>query len=79
MSAYSLLELPSRQARLETVLNLWNKTEKYLVIVEQGSNAGFKTMLEARDFILHAKKERPVGHIFSPVNNKILYPSRVKL
>lgn len=40
--AYSLLELPSFQSRLQTLVNLWNKTEKYLVVVEQGTNTGFK-------------------------------------
>jgi ribosomal protein RSM22 (predicted rRNA methylase) len=42
ISAYTLLELPSARTRLETILNLWNKTDKYLVIVEHGTNAGFK-------------------------------------
>lgn len=39
------MELPSLQTRLETVLNLWNKTQNYLVIVEQGTNAGFKVKI----------------------------------
>lgn len=42
VSAFSLLELPSSHSRLETILKLWNKTQNYLVIVEQGTNAGFK-------------------------------------
>nr|CAD7400929.1 unnamed protein product [Timema poppensis] len=42
VSAYSLFELPSSESRLETILALWNKTQAYLVIVEQGTNAGFK-------------------------------------
>lgn len=37
-----MLELPSFQMRMETILRLWNKTSKYLVVVEQGTNAGFK-------------------------------------
>lgn len=41
MSAYSLFELPSREFRLETILKLWKKTEKYLIIVEEGTDAGF--------------------------------------
>ncbi|XP_023013707.2 ribosome assembly protein METTL17, mitochondrial [Leptinotarsa decemlineata] len=65
-SAYSMLELPSLQARLETALNLWNKTEKYLIIVEQGTNAGFKIVNEIRDFILQIDKEPNVGTVFSP-------------
>ncbi|KAJ3662549.1 hypothetical protein Zmor_006893 [Zophobas morio] len=66
VSAYTFLELPSQQSRLETVLNLWNKTQKYLIIVEQGSNAGFQIINELRDFILHVKNDASVGHIFSP-------------
>lgn len=42
VSAYSLLELPNQISRLETILKLWNKTEQYLIIVEQGTNVGFK-------------------------------------
>ncbi|CAG9822967.1 unnamed protein product [Phaedon cochleariae] len=66
ISAYSMMELPSLQARLETVVNLWNKTGKYLVIVEQGTNAGFKIVNEIRDFILQVKHEQNLGTVFSP-------------
>lgn len=45
--AYSLLELPSLKDRLQTIVNLWNKTERYLVIVEQGTNAGFKVIFNS--------------------------------
>lgn len=66
ISAYSMLELPTLQARLETVLNLWNKTQKYLVIVEHGSNAGYKVVNEIRDFILQVDNKTNAGHVFSP-------------
>ncbi|KAG5893361.1 hypothetical protein JTB14_000126 [Gonioctena quinquepunctata] len=66
ISAYSMLELPTLETRLETILNLWNKTEKYLVIIEQGTNAGFKVVNELRDFILRIKKDPNVGTVFSP-------------
>lgn len=66
VSAYSLLELPSFETRMETILRLWNKTEKYLVIVEYGSNAGFKVINEARDFILQIKDDQNEGHVFGP-------------
>jgi ribosomal protein RSM22 (predicted rRNA methylase) len=42
VSGYTLMELPSARTRLETIMNLWNKTNKYLVIVERGTNAGFR-------------------------------------
>lgn len=41
VSAFSLMELPSATARLETVDKLWNKTQEYLVLVESGTKAGF--------------------------------------
>ncbi|KAG6804124.1 methyltransferase-like protein 17, mitochondrial [Apis mellifera caucasica] len=66
VSAYSLLELPNQISRLETILKLWNKTEQYLIIVEQGTNVGFKIINEARDFILNYKKNACNVHVFSP-------------
>ncbi|KAL1130586.1 hypothetical protein AAG570_011832 [Ranatra chinensis] len=45
VSSYSLLEMPSAQAREQTLINLWNKTEKYLVLVEYGTLAGFKAII----------------------------------
>ncbi|KAK4884246.1 hypothetical protein RN001_000517 [Aquatica leii] len=64
--SYSLLELPSRRARLQTILNLWNKTSQYLVVVEQGSNAGFQIVNEVREFILNIKDGINQGYVFSP-------------
>lgn len=59
-----MFELPSLESRLETALNLWNKTEHYLVLVEQGTNSGFKIINETRDFILQLDTE---SYVFSPV------------
>lgn len=67
VSAYSFLELPSVQARINTLVNLWNKTFRYLIIIENGSNGGFRVINEARDFILQIEDERNKGHVFSPV------------
>ncbi|KAK9880896.1 hypothetical protein WA026_013227 [Henosepilachna vigintioctopunctata] len=58
------MELPSLKSRLENIRKLWNKTTKYLVIVEQGSNAGYKIINEVRDFILNLEN----SHVFSPVS-----------
>lgn len=30
------------ESRINTILKLWTKTENYLIIVEEGTNAGFK-------------------------------------
>ena len=35
------MELPNAKIRLEAISKLWRKTGKYLVIIEQGTNAGF--------------------------------------
>ncbi|XP_045461777.1 methyltransferase-like protein 17, mitochondrial [Harmonia axyridis] len=62
VSAYTLMELPSLKSRLDAVRQLWSKTMRYLVIVEQGSYAGFKVINEVRDFILSLGN----SHVFSP-------------
>ncbi|XP_054276354.1 methyltransferase-like protein 17, mitochondrial [Macrosteles quadrilineatus] len=66
VSAHSLLELPSRDARLNTLLNLWHKTQDFLVIVEQGTKPGFKVIVEARDFILSLANEKTPAHVVAP-------------
>ncbi|XP_030756329.1 methyltransferase-like protein 17, mitochondrial [Sitophilus oryzae] len=66
LSAYSLLELPSLESRMQTVLNLWNRTQKYLIIVEQGSNASFRVVNEVRDFLLQVNSNVQSCHVFSP-------------
>ncbi|CAN7986133.1 unnamed protein product [Ixodes pacificus] len=73
-SAFSLLELPSAEHRLQTVASLWGKTNSMLVLIENGTLEGHRAVLEARDFILTAsnsdqqlysiatsKKEDPEG------------------
>ncbi|XP_042909941.1 ribosome assembly protein METTL17, mitochondrial isoform X2 [Parasteatoda tepidariorum] len=53
VSAFSLLELPSMKDRLQAIDTLWRKTKNVLVIVEHGTLAGFSTVLDARDYVLH--------------------------
>jgi ribosomal protein RSM22 (predicted rRNA methylase) len=36
------MELPNTRQRLEVISKLWRKTKRYLVIIEQGTNNGFK-------------------------------------
>nr|CAD7616716.1 unnamed protein product [Timema genevievae] len=82
VSAYALFELPSSESRLETILALWNKTQAYLVIVEQGTNAGFKIVNEARDFILYNSKNDdnllPQAHVFAPCNTVSVMKNFIK-
>lgn len=70
LSAYSLLELPSSYNRLETVLKLWNKTARILVLVERGNTTGFRVINEARDFILSL--ENNASHVLMPVSSILI-------
>lgn len=65
LCAYTLFELDSQKKRLEIIINLWNKCNGYLVIIEQGTNAGYKLINEARDFLIGGVKGN--GHVFAPV------------
>ncbi|XP_039264833.2 ribosome assembly protein METTL17, mitochondrial-like [Styela clava] len=78
VAAYTLSELPSEKERLTTLKILWEKTNKYLVIIEQGNRPGYHMIMEARNLIAHgiegadlSKKRRSnskinKGHIFAP-------------
>ncbi|XP_077295306.1 ribosome assembly protein METTL17, mitochondrial [Arctopsyche grandis] len=66
LCAYSLFEMPSAVERLRTLLNLWKKTEHFLVLVEHGSNAGFSILNEARDFIIENSKYDNPAYVFAP-------------
>ncbi|XP_072013959.1 ribosome assembly protein METTL17, mitochondrial-like [Amphiura filiformis] len=57
VSAYALLELPNKQERLKTIENLWNKTDQFLVLIENGTFEGFLALMEARDFVM-AQREK---------------------
>lgn len=66
VSAYSLFELDSRETRLKTLQTLWDKCQDYLILVENGSRAGFELITEAREFLLEYDKENAT--VFSPVS-----------
>lgn len=71
LSAYSLIELPDMKKRLETLLTLWNKCDGYLVLIEEGTNAGFGLLNEARDFLITAAKQSEnddSAFVFAPVH-----------
>lgn len=52
VAAYSLLDLPNEQNRVNVIENLWNKTTDLLVLIERGNIGGFKTISEARHLVL---------------------------
>ncbi|XP_076286686.1 ribosome assembly protein METTL17, mitochondrial [Lasioglossum baleicum] len=74
VSAYSLLELPNQRSRLEVLAKLWQKTSKYLVIVEQGTKAAFDLVVEARDFVLQCSSKKSGVHVFSPCPHDLQCP-----
>lgn len=55
------------RTRIETLLNLWNKCDGYLVLIEQGSGAGFKLINEARDFLRNHLQDTKSGYVYAPV------------
>lgn len=63
LSAFSLFELNSKQNRREVLQNLWKKCDGYLVLVEEGTYAGFRLINEARDYLLSLGD----GEVFAPV------------
>lgn len=67
VSAFSLFELQSLEKRKEVIRNLWEKCDGYLIIVENGTSAGFKVIDEARNLILQIAGADNDAHIFSPV------------
>ncbi|KAI3652513.1 hypothetical protein MP228_001938 [Amoeboaphelidium protococcarum] len=48
-----LTELPSDNSRRMTLDALWQKTGKYLVVIEHGSAEGFRIVNAARDYLLN--------------------------
>ncbi|CAK9798147.1 Methyltransferase-like protein 17, mitochondrial [Anthophora quadrimaculata] len=74
VSAYSLLELSNQKARIQTLLKLWQKTEKYLIIVEQGTRVGYKIIIEARNFILNYGDKVKNAYVFSPCPHDLKCP-----
>lgn len=71
ISSFSLLDLPDVKARFNVVQKLWNKTEKYLIIIEEGTNAGYTAVNEVRDIVLYNTSLRSDGnenfaHVLAP-------------
>ncbi|XP_018494412.1 methyltransferase-like protein 17, mitochondrial [Galendromus occidentalis] len=73
VSAFSLLELPNQRERLATIETLWEKTQRHLIILENGNHTGFKLVSEARKFILeisnHANQAR--SYVLAPCTHNL--------
>lgn len=74
LSAFSFFELHSEKNRLEVLTNLWNKCDKYLILVENGTNAGFSLINEAKNFILSQSTEEEECHVFAPCPHELICP-----
>lgn len=79
VAAFSLLELPNMELRVQTLENLWNKTNDILVIVERGNKGGFDTINEARNLVLECGGHNTTRRVlFSPetkLRSKFTQPS----
>lgn len=81
LSSRSLFELPDMASRLRTIDVLWRKTSGYLIIVEAGTNEGYRLVLEARDYVLELSRRayeegesNPQGYVFSPCSHDKFCP-----
>ncbi|KAM5235519.1 ribosome assembly protein METTL17, mitochondrial [Ctenodactylus gundi] len=70
VSAFALSELPSKADCSEVVQTLWRKTNHFLVLVENGTKAGHRLLMDARDLVLKGKGKAPLdprpGFVFAP-------------
>lgn len=73
LSAFTLNEMPNMKTRLDTLLTLWKKCDGYMVIIENGSSAGFKLIEEARDFLIQQARRENDAYLFAPVSE--FYPN----
>ncbi|XP_008582345.1 PREDICTED: methyltransferase-like protein 17, mitochondrial isoform X1 [Galeopterus variegatus] len=78
VSAFSLSELPSKADRAEVVQTLWRKTLHFLVLVENGTKAGHRLLMDARDLVLKGKEKSPLdsrpGFVFAPCPHELPCP-----
>lgn len=61
-------ELPNLKTRLDVLQTLWKKCDGYMVLIENGTNAGFKLIEEARAFLLQQATQENSGYLFAPVS-----------
>ncbi|XP_012885156.1 PREDICTED: methyltransferase-like protein 17, mitochondrial isoform X1 [Dipodomys ordii] len=78
VSAFALSELPSKADRTEVVQTLWRKTNRFLVLVENGTKVGHRLLMDARDLVLKGKEKssldpRP-SFVFAPCPHELPCP-----
>lgn len=75
VSSFSFMEVGNTETRLKTFLTLWNKVNRYMVLVENGSNAGFRLLNEFREFLTHlSQTSKTKFHIFAPCPHEFQCP-----
>ncbi|XP_004694598.1 PREDICTED: methyltransferase-like protein 17, mitochondrial [Condylura cristata] len=78
VSAFSLSELPGKAERTEVVQTLWRKTSRFLILLENGTKAGHRILMDARDLILKGKEKSPLdsqpGFVFAPCPHELPCP-----
>ncbi|XP_021567245.1 methyltransferase-like protein 17, mitochondrial isoform X3 [Carlito syrichta] len=78
VSAFSLSELPSKADRTEVIQTLWRKTSHFLVLVENGTKAGHRLLMDARDLVLKTREKSPLdprpGFVFAPCPHELPCP-----
>ncbi|XP_021567244.1 methyltransferase-like protein 17, mitochondrial isoform X1 [Carlito syrichta] len=78
VSAFSLSELPSKADRTEVIQTLWRKTSHFLVLVENGTKAGHRLLMDARDLVLKVREKSPLdprpGFVFAPCPHELPCP-----
>ncbi|XP_031627853.1 methyltransferase-like protein 17, mitochondrial [Contarinia nasturtii] len=77
LSAFTLNELPDLKTRLDTLLTLWKKCDGYMVLIENGTNTGFKLIEEAREFLTQ-QANRQSGYLFAPCPHEMACPRVLK-
>ncbi|KFO27574.1 Methyltransferase-like protein 17, mitochondrial [Fukomys damarensis] len=70
VAAFALSELPSMTDRTAVLHTLWRKTGHFLVLVENGTKAGHRLLMDARDLVLKGKEKSPLdprpAFVFAP-------------
>ncbi|XP_021100195.1 methyltransferase-like protein 17, mitochondrial isoform X2 [Heterocephalus glaber] len=78
VAAFALSELPSMADRTAVLHTLWRKTSHFLVLVENGTKAGHRLLMDARDLVLKGKEKSPLdprpGFVFAPCPHELPCP-----
>lgn len=78
VAAFTLSEIPNAKDREDTVFTLWRKTNRYLVLVENGTKEGHQILMEARHTLLNKEETTVVdtrpASMFAPCPHELMCP-----